>query len=136
MTGIKALHAVAICLAVAVVASGCIWTHEQMYGYRSAVEEGLTESGREELPMETIQFPVVAGRDIDGNDFVVPTDFAGELNLVLMRSRGNTSTMSIRGCRTSANLNPRGRDSACTRCQPCGSMCLAQHIDTERYDVV
>ncbi|MCY3660138.1 MAG: hypothetical protein OXG36_14105 [Caldilineaceae bacterium] len=34
--------------------------------------------------METIQFPVVAGRDIDGNDFVVPTDFAGELNLVLM----------------------------------------------------
>lgn len=84
MTGIKALHAVAICLAVAVVASGCIWTHEQMYGYRSAVEEGLTESGREELPMETIQFPVVAGRDIDGNDFVVPTDFAGELNLVLM----------------------------------------------------
>ncbi len=84
MTGIKALLAVAACLAVAVVASGCIWTHEQMYGNRSAVEEGLTESGREEVPMETIRFPVVAGRDIDGNDFVVPTDFAGELNLVLM----------------------------------------------------
>ena len=34
--------------------------------------------------MTTIQFPAVAGPDIDGNDFVVPTDFAGDLNLVLM----------------------------------------------------
>ena len=84
MTGFKTLLVVAACLAVAVVASGCIWTHEQMYGYRSAVEDGLPESGREEVPVETIRLPMVAGRDIDGNDFVVPTDFAGELNLVLM----------------------------------------------------
>lgn len=84
MIGFKALLAVAACLAVAVVASGCIWTHEQMYEYQSAIEEGLTESEREEVPVETIRLPMVAGRDIDGNDFVVPTDFAGELNLVLM----------------------------------------------------
>lgn len=83
MTGSKALLAVAACLAVAVVASGCIWTHEQMRVYWDEVEEGLAES-EEEAPMTAIRFPEVAGRDIDGNDFVVPTDFAGDLNLVLM----------------------------------------------------
>ena len=74
----------AICLTVAVSVWGCTLTPEQMYGYWSEVEEGLTESGEEESPMATTRFPVVAGRDIDGNDFVVPTDFTGELNLVLM----------------------------------------------------
>ncbi|MYA05442.1 MAG: hypothetical protein F4Y37_12665 [Caldilineaceae bacterium SB0664_bin_22] len=83
MTGSKALLAVAACLVVAVVASGCIWTHEQMRVYWDEVEEGLAES-EEEIPMTAIRFPEVAGRDIDGNDFVVPTDFAGNLNLVLM----------------------------------------------------
>ena len=83
MTGSKALLAVAACLVVAVVASGCIWTHEQMRVYWDEVEEGLAES-EEEAPMTAIRFPEVAGRDIDGNDFVVPTDFAGNLNLVLM----------------------------------------------------
>lgn len=83
MTGSKALLAVAACLAIAVVASGCIWTHEQMRVYWDEVEEGLAES-EEEAPMTAIRFPEVAGRDIDGNDFVVPTDFAGDLNLVLM----------------------------------------------------
>ncbi|MXZ41831.1 MAG: hypothetical protein F4Z18_08650 [Caldilineaceae bacterium SB0666_bin_21] len=83
MTGSKALLAVAACLVVAVVASGCIWTHEQMRVYWDEVEEGLAES-EEEVPMTAIRFPEVAGRDIDGNDFVVPTDFAGNLNLVLM----------------------------------------------------
>lgn len=34
--------------------------------------------------MTTTRLPIVAGRDINGNDFVVPTDFAGDLNLVLM----------------------------------------------------
>ena len=34
--------------------------------------------------MTAIRFPEVAGRDIDGNDFVVPMDFSGDLNLVLM----------------------------------------------------
>ncbi len=84
MTGFKTLLVVAAYLAVAVGASGCIWTHEQIYGYRNAGEEGLTESKTEEVPVETVRFPMVAGRDIDGNDFVVPTDFADELNLVLM----------------------------------------------------
>lgn len=51
--------------------------------YWDEVEEGLAES-EEEVPMTAIRFPEVAGRDIDGNDFVVPTDFAGDLNLVLM----------------------------------------------------
>ena len=83
MTGSKALLAIAACLAVAVVASGCIWTHEQMRVYWDGVEEGLAES-EEKAPMTAIRFPEVAGRDIDGNDFVVPTDFAGDLNLVLM----------------------------------------------------
>ena len=83
MTGSKALLAVAACLVVAVVASGCIWTHEQMRVYWDEVEESLAES-EEEAPMTAIRFPEVAGRDIDGNDFVVPTDFAGNLNLVLM----------------------------------------------------
>ena len=55
-----------------------------MHGYWSEIEAGLAESEEEEAPVATIQFPVVAGRDIDGNDFVVPTDFAGDLNLVLM----------------------------------------------------
>ena len=84
MTKLNALLGVAICLTVTVCVSGCIWTPEQMYGYWSEVEEGLTESGKEEAPMASARFPVVVGRDIDGNDFVVPTDFAGELNLVLM----------------------------------------------------
>ena len=51
--------------------------------YWDEVEEGLADS-EEEIPMTAIRFPEVAGRDIDGNDFVVPTDFAGNLNLVLM----------------------------------------------------
>ena len=55
-----------------------------MHGYLSNLEEGLFESKEQATPMDAMQFPIVAGRDIDGNDFVVPTDFAGELNLVLM----------------------------------------------------
>lgn len=84
MTKLNALLGIAICLTVTVSVSGCIWTPEQMYGYWSEVEEGLAESGEEEAPMKAIRFPEVAGRDIDGNDFVVPTDFSGDLNLVLM----------------------------------------------------
>jgi hypothetical protein len=55
-----------------------------MHAYWSQMEEGQAESREEEVPMETIRFPLMAGHDIDGHDFVVPTDFAGELNLVLM----------------------------------------------------
>lgn len=84
MTKLNTLLAIASCLTISVSVWGCTWTPEQMYGYWSKVEEGLTESGEEEAPMATTRFPVVAGRDIDGNDFVVPTDFTGELNLVLM----------------------------------------------------
>ena len=73
----------AICLTVMVSVWGCVWTPEQMRVYWDEVEEGLAES-EEEAPMTAIRFPEVAGRDINGNDFVVPTDFTGDLNLVLM----------------------------------------------------
>lgn len=84
MTKCKTFLAVVFCLSIAASTAGCIWTPEQMHAYWSEMEEEQAESRKEEVPMETIRFPLVAGRDIDGNDFVVPTDFAGELNLVLM----------------------------------------------------
>ena len=84
MTKTNTLLILALCLAVAVVASSCIWIPEPMRGYWNGMEEEPTESGKEEAPLITIRLPIVAGCDINGNDFVVPTDFAGELNLVLM----------------------------------------------------
>lgn len=82
MTKLNTLLAIAICLTVTVSVWGCFWTPEQMRVYWDEVEEGLVQS--EEKAPTAIRLPEVAGRDIDGNDFVVPTDFAGDLNLVFM----------------------------------------------------
>lgn len=84
MTKINACLTVAIFLAFNVLVLGCVWTPEQTRGYWSEFEKGLIEPEVDEAPMTATRVPVVAGRDIDGNDFVVPTDFAGDLNLVLM----------------------------------------------------